>query len=103
MQITPGEVMPIYSDREFDYVLKKHADQLVVVCASSTDCTPCRGFEPVYDVRSSSLCVNVPQRYLFSRPLSHLITQHCITKQAGSACLKYFMVRTCSKSRTCRG
>lgn len=42
--------MPIYSDREFDYVLKKHADQLVVVCASSTDCVPCRNFEPVFDV-----------------------------------------------------
>ena len=42
--------MPIYSDREFDHVLKKHADQLVVVCASSTDCAPCRTFEPVFDV-----------------------------------------------------
>lgn len=42
--------MPIYSDREFDHVLKKHADQLVVVCASSSDCVPCRGFEPVYEV-----------------------------------------------------
>lgn len=59
MQITPGEVMPIYSDREFDYVLKKHADQLVVVCASSTDCKPCRSFEPVYDVSDSSLCTGL--------------------------------------------
>ena len=42
--------MPIYSDREFDHVLKKHADQLVVVCASSTDCKPCQSFEPVFDV-----------------------------------------------------
>lgn len=49
-QVTPGEVMPIYSDREFDHVLKKHDDQLVVVCASSSDCVPCRGFEPVYEV-----------------------------------------------------
>lgn len=49
LEITPGEVMPIYSDREFDHVLKKHADQLVVVCASSSDCVPCRGFEPVYE------------------------------------------------------
>ena len=59
MQVTPGEVMPIYSDREFDYVLKKHADQLVVVCASSTDCKPCRSFEPVYDVSNSSLCIRL--------------------------------------------
>lgn len=57
MQVTPGEVMPIYSDREFDYVLKKHADQLVVVCASSTDCKPCRSFEPVYDVSSSFVSI----------------------------------------------
>jgi hypothetical protein len=42
--------MPIYSDCEFDHVLKKHADQLVVVCASSSDCVPCCGFEPVYEV-----------------------------------------------------
>jgi hypothetical protein len=42
--------MPIYSDCEFDHVLKKHAGQLVVVCASSSDCVPCRGFEPVYEV-----------------------------------------------------
>ncbi len=50
VQVMPGEVMPVYSDREFDHVLKKHADQLVVVCASSSDCVPCRGFEPVYEV-----------------------------------------------------
>ena len=50
MQVTPGVVSPVYSDREFDHVLKKHADQLVVVCASSTDCKPCRSFEPVFDV-----------------------------------------------------
>ena len=50
MQVTPGVVAPVYSDREFDHVLKKHADQLVVVCASSTDCKPCRSFEPVFDV-----------------------------------------------------
>lgn len=49
LEVMPGEVMPIYSDCEFDHVLKKHADQLVVVCASSTDCVPCRGFEPVYE------------------------------------------------------
>lgn len=55
----PGEVMPIYSDREFDHVLKKHADQLVVVCASSSDCVPCRGFEPVYEV-----CMLLMQRLL---------------------------------------
>ena len=42
--------MPIYSDREFDCVLQKHADQLVVICASSSDCVPCRAFEPSYEV-----------------------------------------------------
>lgn len=50
MQVTPGVVSPVYSDLEFDHVLKMHADQLVVVCASSTDCKPCRSFEPVFDV-----------------------------------------------------
>ena len=50
MQITSGEVMPIYSDREFDHVLKMHGDQLTIVCASSTDCVPCRAFEPVFQV-----------------------------------------------------
>ena len=48
--MTPGEVQNIYSDGEFEHVLKKHAGQLVVVCASSSDCVPCRGFEPVYEV-----------------------------------------------------
>lgn len=42
--------MPIYSDREFDHVLKMHGDQLTIVCASSTDCVPCRAFEPVFQV-----------------------------------------------------
>lgn len=48
LEITSGEVMPIYSDREFDHVLKMHGDQLTIVCASSTDCVPCRAFEPVF-------------------------------------------------------
>ena len=60
VQVTPGEVMPIYSDREFDYVLKKHADQLVVVCASSTDCVPCRNFEPVFDVSTPTFVSKLP-------------------------------------------
>ena len=59
MQVTPGEVMPIYSDREFDYVLNNHADQLVVVCACSTDWKPCRFFETVFDVSNSSLCIRM--------------------------------------------
>ncbi|KAL3154100.1 hypothetical protein ABBQ32_013636 [Trebouxia sp. C0010 RCD-2024] len=58
MEVTPGVVSPVYSDLEFDHVLKMHADQLVVVCASSTDCKPCRSFEPVFD-RFASVYRNV--------------------------------------------
>lgn len=86
MQITPGEVMPIYSDREFDYVLKKHADQLVVVCASSTDCKPCQTFEPVFDVSISSSCINLSGLWdLLSFTLRGLTMQSCTTEQPGSA------------------
>lgn len=49
INVTPGEVQSIYSDGEFEHVLKKHADQLVVVCASSSDCVPCRAFEPLFE------------------------------------------------------
>ena len=31
-------------------MLKTHADQLVIVCASSTDCGPCKLFEPLFKV-----------------------------------------------------
>ena len=50
MQVTPGEVHHIYSDQEFDHVLNKHADQLVIVCASSMDCVPCKAFDPAFKV-----------------------------------------------------
>lgn len=83
MQVTPGVVSPVYSDREFDHVLKKHADQLVVVCASSTDCKPCRSFEPVFDVGSFFL--------YYSDPLSHLsvcLAASCMAWHGEGACLE---------------
>ena len=58
IQVTPGEVQSIYSDGEFEHVLKKHADQLVVVCASSSDCVPCRAFEPLFEVSHTLVSVH---------------------------------------------
>ena len=78
--MTPGEVQSIYSDGEFEHVLKKHADQLVVVCASSSDCVPCRAFEPLFEVShmlvSVCECVPIDTKPAADSQLSDIINSH---------------------------
>lgn len=85
LQVTPGVVSPVYSDREFDYVLRKHADQLVVVCASSTDCKPCRSFEPVFDV-GDFVSFHIHHYHILFLSGSALASHWEVIKQSGSSC-----------------
>lgn len=87
--MTPGKVLPIYSDREFDYVLEKHADQLVVICASSTDCGPCRNFEPAFEVCSTACerqqldaCFTYSAMYLYLAFMTLALSGSQICKQS---------------------
>lgn len=47
----------IWSEEEFDWVLREHAQQLVVLEASLTWCRPCKGFERAFQVQE---CFNLP-------------------------------------------
>ena len=53
MQLKTGEVNCIWSEEEFDWALKEHAQQLIVLEASLTWCRPCKGFERALQVRSA--------------------------------------------------
>lgn len=51
VQVNPGEVIHIFSDQEFEQILKNYPDQTIAVMASLTWCRPCIGFEKSYEVR----------------------------------------------------
>jgi Ca2+-binding EF-hand superfamily protein len=49
VQWTPGQVLTVFSEEEFDQILAANPDRLVCIQASLTWCRPCIGFEPTYD------------------------------------------------------
>ena len=51
VQVTPGEVIHIFSDQEFEQILKNYPNQTIAIMASLTWCRPCIGFEKSYEVR----------------------------------------------------
>ena len=51
VQVNPGEVIHIFSDQEFEQILKHYPDQTIAIMASLTWCRPCIGFEKSYEVR----------------------------------------------------
>ena len=55
MQLKDGEVNFIWSEEEFDWVMRERAQQLVVLEASLTWCRPCKGFERAFQVQNRFL------------------------------------------------
>ena len=56
VQVNPGEVIHIFSDQEFEQILKNYPNQTIAIMASLTWCRPCIGFEKSYEVRLQVGC-----------------------------------------------